>query len=120
MLGLSMTLFVHGAEAAAADALDAYRWRARPVVVVASESDPRAKAQAGLLAAARAALLERDVVVIEAAPETPLGRRFGPGFAVVLVGKDGGEKARWREPVDPQAITREIDGMPMRQQEMRR
>ncbi len=118
--GIVMSMFAGQAPATGADTLEAYRWRARPVLVVAAPGDARADAQKGLMEAARAELAARDVVVIEADPSTPLGRRFGPAFSVVLVGKDGGEKARWREPVDPQAIAREIDGMPMRREEMRR
>ena len=41
-------------------------------------------------------------------------------FAVVLVGKDGGEKKRWRQPVTFEQLRDTIDAMPMRQDEMRR
>ena len=40
-------------------------------------------------------------------------------FAVVLVGKDGTAKDRWAEPVPMGEVFRLIDGMPMRQREMR-
>ena len=42
----------------------------------------------------------------------------GSGLTVVLVGKDGTEKARWEQVVDPQIIFDLIDTMPMRIQEM--
>ena len=48
--------------------------------------------------------------------------RFGVGaddFAVLLIGKDGGEKLRFTDLPDLQAIYTVIDGMPMRQGEMR-
>lgn len=40
-------------------------------------------------------------------------------FAVILVGKDGTEKQRSQTPIDLATLFRTIDGMPMRQQEMR-
>ena len=50
-----------------------------------------------------------------------LRRRFrpeGPGLTVVLVGKDGGEKARYRGVVDPDDIFALVDSMPMRRREI--
>lgn len=49
-------------------------------------------------------------------------RRFGiadQAFAVVLVGKDGGDKFRSDQPVTMDHLDRIIDAMPMRQEEMR-
>ncbi len=40
-------------------------------------------------------------------------------FAVVLVGKDGGEKARWSGPVSEREVFARVDAMPMRRREMR-
>ena len=40
-------------------------------------------------------------------------------FSVILIGKDGGVKLRSAEPVSAEAIFGLIDGMPMRQREMR-
>ena len=40
-------------------------------------------------------------------------------FTVVLIGKDGGEKLRQSQPITIDTLTRTIDAMPMRQQEMR-
>ncbi|MBV6632043.1 MAG: DUF4174 domain-containing protein [Alphaproteobacteria bacterium] len=51
-----------------------------------------------------------------------LRQRFDLGpddFAVILVGKDGGEKARWSAPVAMAEVYALIDTMPMRQREMR-
>ena len=39
---------------------------------------------------------------------------------LVLVGKDGGSKLAQRDPVDLRAVYAEIDGMPMRQNEVKR
>ena len=41
-------------------------------------------------------------------------------FAVILLGKDGGEKLRSTTPITIDRLNRTIDAMPMRQQEMRR
>jgi hypothetical protein len=43
----------------------------------------------------------------------------GQGFTYLLIGKDGGVKARAREAVPLDEVFRQIDSMPMRQQEMR-
>ncbi len=40
-------------------------------------------------------------------------------FAVVLIGKDGGEKERYDAPVDTETLFGVIDAMPMRQEEMK-
>ena len=50
-------------------------------------------------------------------PTVP-GRGATSGLTVILVGKDGTEKRRWRGLVDPQDIFDAIDAMPMRQREM--
>lgn len=50
-------------------------------------------------------------------------RRFhvAPGeFAVILIGKDGGEKLRSSRPLSISKLDETIDAMPMRQQEARR
>ncbi|MEM7519319.1 MAG: DUF4174 domain-containing protein [Planctomycetota bacterium] len=38
----------------------------------------------------------------------------------MLVGKDGGIKRRWSEPLEPQEVFELIDVMPMRRSEVRR
>ena len=46
--------------------------------------------------------------------------RVAPGdFTSILIGKDGDEKLRSREPVTAETINRTIDAMPMRKDEMR-
>jgi len=40
-------------------------------------------------------------------------------FAVILIGRDGSEKARWTEPVSAQEIFGKVDAMPMRQDEVK-
>lgn len=119
---------------AAADPLAGYRWSHRPVLVFApNDADARYGAQSA--AFARAGITERDIALITVAGDAvkaqpargeptaaQLRERFGVGdedFAVILVGKDGGEKWRRNAVVDPAEIFGEIDAMPMRRQEMR-
>ncbi len=57
-----------------------------------------------------------------AASAARLRQQFGidsDAFAVILIGKDGTEKQRERAPIEPVALFRTIDAMPMRQQERR-
>ena len=49
-------------------------------------------------------------------PTVP-GRGATSGLTVILVGKDGSEKARFRGIVDPETLFEIIDAMPMRQRE---
>ena len=83
-----------------------------------------------------AALLDRQLLVIDDSdmqvlPEGPLpspaepgslGSHYGPiedGVVAVLVGKDGGIKYRYREPIRPVEVYDRIDAMPMRIDEMK-
>lgn len=124
---------------AAAAGLDAYLWKSRPVVVFAPDRDkPAAAEQLKRLAAARATLAEREMPVFVVtrrqvaplsggrAPATlkadELRKAYGVGdddFAIVLIGKDGGEKLRASEPVDAARLTDLVDDMPMRRREAR-
>jgi len=128
--------------------LDRYRWTHRPLVIVAPD-----RAHTGyqclqrVLSARHAALQDRDMpiirvlgqtVAIEPAPDPNTipsadalrGRlRVSPSDArMILIGKDGGQKAT--APIAPDAdrdtlgrqlaeFFARIDGMPMRQQEIR-
>ena len=125
ILLVSVGLLAFPAVTEAADArLDALRWKARPVVVLSdSPDDPRVSRQIAAFDGAKGAVSERDIEVLrEAEPHGTLRRQLGvkeTGFAVVLVGKDGGVKKVWREPVDPKQIFIIIDSMPMRREEMK-
>ena len=104
--------------------LDMLKGKARPLVVLSdSRDDPRVARQISAIDHTRAAVTERDIRVLEETrPGGPLRRRLGVarrGFAVVLVGKDGGVKKVWHDPVDPKAIFTIIDRMPMRREEMK-
>ena len=125
-LALSVALADAGAAHAQTplERLEALKGGSRPVVVLSdSREDPRVARQISALDRTRPALDERNIAVLtEAQPGSKLRKTLGVsrrGFAVVLVGKDGGVKKVWRDPVDPQSIFTIIDAMPMRQQEMR-
>jgi len=104
--------------------IEPYLWVARPVVVFAdSPNDPRFIQQMDLLNERKEALLERDVVVItDTDPSTlsPVREKLRPrGFMLAIIGKDGAIEARKPSPWDVREITRAIDKMPLRQQEIR-
>ena len=104
--------------------IDEFQWIARPVVVFAdTPADPRFQEQLAKLDARPDALVERDVVVIlDSDPDarSELRRKLRPrGFMLAIVGKDGGVKLRKPLPWDVREITRSIDKMPMRRQEIR-
>ncbi len=117
--------------------LEAFRHQNRVLLVFApSPDDPRCVAQKRLLFGASEGLGGRDLRVLyffEQVLEHPEDERFTAGaakvlrerfrvterFTTLLIGKDGTEKARTREPVHPEDLFRTVDQMPMRQREMR-
>ncbi|MBN2906323.1 MAG: DUF4174 domain-containing protein [Rhodobacteraceae bacterium] len=99
-------------------------WLARPVVVFAdSDADPRFQQQMDLLMARLDDLALRDVVVItDTNPATPSEWRtkLRPrGFMLVLIAKDGNVLFRKPFPWDVREISRSIDKLPLREQEIR-
>lgn len=138
-LAASTLLAVLAAGSALAGGLDAFRSKARPVVVFAPKAnDPAATDQIRRLRAERAALADREMPVFVVAqgsvrtlagghaPATlkadELRRTFAVGegdFALVLVGKDGDEKFRTAEPVEAGRLIGLVDQMPMRKNETR-
>lgn len=134
------TLMVLAMPAQAAP-LSPYAWEKRPLLVFAPSAGTQALAdQRTLLAKVRDSALERDMAVLEivggeGGPQASLGTAPEGvtnadlrsaydvptgAFAIILVGKDGGEKARWTDVVRPDIIFARIDRMPMRQREMQR
>ena len=104
--------------------LSVFLWVKRPIVVLAdSPEDPRFMEQMRLLNKRLPELEDRDVVVItdtDPFAETKLRQKLRPrGFMLVLIGKDGGIKLRKPFPWNVREISRVIDKMPMRRQEMR-
>jgi hypothetical protein len=104
--------------------LNDFAWVARPIVVFANSArDPAFTQQMDLLAQRPEDLAERDVVVIidtDPNGESALRTKLRPrGFMMVLIGKDGQVKLRKPLPWDVRELTRSIDKMPLRKQEVR-
>jgi len=115
------TIFVDVAEETT---IDGYLWVKRPVIVFANtDLDVNFQTQMKSLRQGAEELAARDVVVLvdaNPADKTALRKKFRPrGFAVLLMGKDGQIKLRKPFPWDARELSRSIDKMPMRQQEMR-
>lgn len=103
--------------------IDELLWIARPVVVFAdSPNDPRFIQQMDLLAARPDELAERDVIVLfDTSPDarSDLRLQLRPrGFMLVIMDKDGQVELRKPEPWDVREISRTIDKMPLRAQEV--
>jgi hypothetical protein len=92
------------------------------VVFANSPNDPRFRQQLDLLAARPNDLAERDVVILtDTDPDAggDLRLRLRPrGFMMVLIGKDGQIELRKPAPWDAREISRSIDKMPLREQEV--
>ena len=104
--------------------MDDFRWIARPIVVFGDGPfDPQFQRQMTLLTDRIDELALRDVVVIvDTDPDNPseIRRDLRPrAFMLALVGKDGQTKLRKPAPWDVRELSRSIDKMPLRQQEMR-
>ena len=104
--------------------LSAFQWKKRPVLVFAnSENDPAYVAQMEYLRDREEELRLRDVIVLtdtDPTARSALRLRMRPrGFMLVLVDKEGQIELRKPFPWDVREITRSIDKMPMRQQEIR-
>ncbi len=99
-------------------------WAARPLIIFAnSPLDPTFKQQMALLQESFEVLIERDVmVVVDTNPNSKsiLRKNLRPkGFVWVLIGKDGTVKLRKPFAWDMRELSRVIDKMPMRQQEIK-
>ena len=99
-------------------------WQARPLVVFAqSPLDPQFIQQMDLLQDRIAEMAERDVIIItDTDPDTPSALRTAlrpRAFMLALIGKDGRTALRKPAPWDVRELSRSIDKMPLRQQEIR-
>ena len=120
-----------------ASAMASYRWKYRPLLVFADSASNAALAQQrATVAAGRAGLASRNVVVVWVVANT-VTSQLGPlpgqsaaslrarfavpstAFKVVLVGKDGGAKLTRDGPIGAAQLFSTIDAMPMRRDEMR-
>ena len=103
--------------------LSSYQWTHRPVVVFAnSTADVNYQRQIKMLEQDIESLIDRDVIILTdttPSPETPLRDALRPrGFALLLIGKDGQVKLRKPFPWSVRELSRAIDKMPMRRQEL--
>ena len=104
-------------------ALDDIHWQLRALVVFGDGvNDPLYLEQMELINDRIEALVERDVIVItdtNADELSELRRKLRPrAFMLALVGKDGSVAFRKPSPWDIREISRSIDKMPLRQQEI--
>jgi len=146
LLALFALMISAGAQAQSG-LLDAFQWERRVLLLFADQpADPWAYQQRLDLLADRCDFNNRDLLLLEIYADRPVtvtGVWFGgesveqapldtisnaalrqayaleSGFGLVLVGKDGGEKRRSLLPDNVNSIFAQIDGMPMRQREMR-
>ena len=100
------------------------RWVKRALVVFAdTPADPRYVQQMGYLTDRLDVLDARDVVIVtdtDPAARSEFRQELRPrGFSLVLIGKDGEIYLRKPAPWEVREITRSIDKLPARQQELR-
>ena len=98
-------------------------WAARPWVIFAdSPLDPIFEQQMALLRSGLEVARDRNIIIIidtDPSAQTKLRKTLHPkGFAWVLIGKDGGVKLRKPFAWNMRELSRVIDKMPMRQQEI--
>lgn len=103
--------------------LDDLNWIARPLVIFAdTPEDPRFQQQMDLLIADADRLAERDVIIItdtNRSEMSDLRTTLRPrGYMMALVAKDGRVALRKPGPYSVREISRSIDKMPLRQQEI--
>lgn len=106
------------------DDLSQFMWIKRPIVVFAdSPADPRYVQQMQFITDRLDDLAQRDVVVLtdtDPDADSALRKKLHPrGFMLVLIGKNGTIYLRKPAPWSVREISRSIDKMPMRQQEIR-
>jgi hypothetical protein len=104
--------------------LDDFKWIARPVVVFAdTPADPRFQQQLALIEERIDVLALRDVVVIvdsDPGARSDVRMRLRPrGFMLAMIAKDGTVFQRKPAPWDVREISRAIDKLPQRQEEIR-
>lgn len=113
-----------------AQTLHASRWQKRILLVGAPAADaPELEQQKKLLGPAGSELKKRDFLVLQLVYSqlAPADRQYWTqelklplsGFAVALIGKDGGVKLNQLQPVAPAELFGVVDKMPMRKQEAR-
>ena len=93
----------------------------RRLLIFRSKRDPLLyQQQLEELQTNRAELLERDVIIVEGDEKLQKDFHVPPDqFALLLIGKDGGEKLRRHTLTKVSQLSVITDAMPMRQAEMR-
>lgn len=99
-------------------------WIKRPIVVFADNAaDPRFNEQVALLLERYEALEERDVVIIidsDPSAQSSVRKALRPrGFSLVVMAKDGTIVTRKPRPWSVREISRAIDKLPMRLDELK-
>ncbi len=136
-LFIAVTVSRAMAQQTAVTTLARLRDQYRPLLIFApGPNDPQLEIQMRTLQEHAAAVQDRNLAVIALPYQTPppsqlelspadaeaARRRFGiepDEFAVILLGKDGGQKLRSDKPVSMDRLAETIDAMPMRQDEMK-
>ena len=137
LLSISLSFaFLNMGAIGAADALDSHRWKHRLVIAFVSTRDAAREVESSLRKL-RPGVLDRDLLVMDVSASTQirgairfpideseaLRRRLSipsEGNHFVLIGKDGGVKARQSGNLSLDEFFALIDTMPMRREEMRR
>ena len=117
-----------GVQANAADVLSSLRWKKRVLVVSALKPDNLSLIrQRQIFTDAQQAMAERDVVLVEAVESNDTAQEIrkklsiAPGeFWALLVGKDGHIALSSQTELSASYLSRVIDAMPMRKDEMRK
>lgn len=125
---------------AAAQTLAGHLWESRPILLFTpSPAGTAYRQQLDILTKAGGEVTDRSLVIYTICPKggkkpdggtlsaiqadalySKYGITPGQGFTFLLIGKDGTEKLRKKEPVSTRELFSLIDSMPMRKAEMRR
>jgi hypothetical protein len=102
--------------------LEKYLWKKRIILVFDSSkgSGPWIK-QSKIFEKSPKQNRERDLILIKvlSIPEPQSGKYRSLGsYPVLVIGKDGGIKAKYKKPVEMKKVYQLIDSMPMRKSEM--
>ena len=115
-----------------------FQWEERLLVLLVEADNGALTTQLDMLAKAQDGLAERDMIALAVrgndvraiygsadgldaqALRSSLGGDDAGPYEAVLIGKDGGVKQRWPEPVSTEELFAIIDAMPMRASEMQR
>lgn len=119
--------------------VDQFKWKKRIILVFTDLPSEEACAwQIRALSERKNELSDRDLLILKVNQKNkaldPLtGKQYDlksdfysmyeseyGAFGLILIGKDGGIKLNSKKPIEPQIIFSLIDGMPMRQAEMRK